>query len=50
MDELHLVVGPTVLGDGTPIFAAPVSGLTLLDTRRFEGSDNVVLRYTAAGA
>ena len=50
VDELHLVVGPTVLGDGTPIFAAPVSGLSLLDTRRFEGSDNVVLRYAAAGA
>jgi riboflavin biosynthesis pyrimidine reductase len=49
VDELHLVVGSTVLGGGTPIFGAPVAGLTLQDTCRFEGSDNVVLRYAATG-
>jgi len=45
VNELHLMVGAVVLGGGTPIFSAPVNGLTLLDVRRFDGSDNVVLRY-----
>jgi dihydrofolate reductase len=44
IDELHLMVGPTALGEGTPIFEAPVD-LVLLDARRFDGSDNVLLRY-----
>lgn len=47
VDELHLMVSPTALGGGTPIFAAPAD-LTLLETRRFEGSDNVLLSYAAA--
>lgn len=47
IDELHLMVGPQVLGGGTPIFMVPAT-LTLLGTRRFEGSDNVLLRYAAA--
>jgi dihydrofolate reductase len=47
VDELHLMVGPAALADGTPIFTAPVE-LTLLDTRRFEGSDNVLLVYAPA--
>jgi hypothetical protein len=35
-----------VLGGGTPAFGAgPVPPLRLLDTRRREGSDNVLLRY-----
>ena len=42
------MVGSTVLGAGTPIFGAPVAGLALEDTRRFDGSSNVVLRYTVA--
>ena len=44
VDELHLMVGPAALGEGTPLFDAPVD-LALLDTRRFEGSNNVLLRY-----
>lgn len=48
VDELHLMVGAAVLGGGTPAFSAPVGGLTLLGSRRFEGSDNVVLRYAPA--
>jgi dihydrofolate reductase len=44
IDELHLMVSPAALGNGTPIFRVPVD-LTLLGTRRFEGSDNVLLRY-----
>lgn len=46
VDELHLMVGPAALGDGTPIFGMPAD-LALLETRRFKGSDNVLLRYSA---
>lgn len=45
VDELHLLVGAVVLGGGTPIFDAPSKGLTLLEARRSDGSDNVLLRY-----
>jgi dihydrofolate reductase len=46
VDELHLMVGASVLGGGTPAFdAGAVASLRLLDTRRREGSDNVLLRY-----
>jgi hypothetical protein len=38
------MVGPAALGEGTPLFDAPVD-LVLLAARRFEGSDNVLLRY-----
>jgi len=46
VDELHLIVGPTPLADGTPCFTQRTAALRLLDTRRFDGSDNVVLRYS----
>jgi dihydrofolate reductase len=46
VDELHLMLGAAVLGGGTPAFGAgPVPPLRLLDTRRREGSDNLLLRY-----
>ena len=44
VDELHLMVGPSALGGGTPVFDEPTA-LTLLEARRFDGSDNVLLRY-----
>jgi dihydrofolate reductase len=44
VDELHLIVGATVLSDGTPGLPAGAS-LRRLDTRTFEGSDNVLVRY-----
>ena len=44
VDELHLMVSPNALGEGVPLFTAPVD-LTLLEARRFDGSDNVLLRY-----
>ena len=44
VDELHLMVGATVLTGGTPLFQDRAS-LHLLDVRRFDGSDNVVLVY-----
>ena len=47
VDELHLMQGSVVLGEGTPLFTAPVDGLRLVGTRRFEGSDNVLLTYAA---
>jgi dihydrofolate reductase len=46
VDELHLMVGAAVVGGGTPAFGAgPVPPLRLVETRRRDGSDNVVLRY-----
>jgi dihydrofolate reductase len=47
VDEFRLMVGPAVLGGGTPAFAGPAS-LRLKDTRRSEDSDNVLLIYAAA--
>jgi dihydrofolate reductase len=44
IDELHLMVSPNALGSGTPIFDDPVD-LQLLETRRFDNSSNVLLRY-----
>jgi len=46
VDELHLMIGPVVLGAGTPIFAGqPAVSLRLLDTRTWDGSGNVLVRY-----
>jgi dihydrofolate reductase len=46
VDELHLVVGATVLGHGTPIFVSPpATGLELLGTQTWDDSDNVLVRY-----
>lgn len=51
VDELHLMVGPVVLGGGTRLFGDGVeSNLRLIEIRRQEGSDNVVLRYDAQPA
>jgi dihydrofolate reductase len=45
-DELHLMVGASVLGEGTPAFGAgPLPPLRLLNARRRNGSNNVLLRY-----
>jgi dihydrofolate reductase len=46
VDELHLLVGPVVLGAGLPAYGAgPLPPLRLIDVRRREGSDNVLLSY-----
>jgi dihydrofolate reductase len=46
VDEIHLMVGHVVLGGGTPIFKGkPDDSLRLLDIRKWDYSDNVVLRY-----
>ena len=46
IDELHIMVSPGALGAGIPLFTSPVQ-LSLLEARRFDGSDNVLLRYAA---
>jgi len=48
VDELHLMIGPVVLGDGTPAFGTGAPALALLDTRTFADSANVVLRYAVS--
>jgi len=46
VDELHLMIGPVVLGAGTPVFGSrPVGPLRLVGTRTWEGSGNVLVRY-----
>jgi dihydrofolate reductase len=49
VDELHLMVGPVVLGEGVRAFDGPGPALRLRDSRRFDGSDNVLLRYEVRG-
>lgn len=46
VDELHLMIGAAVLGDGTPGFLAPPpADLRLLDVRTWEDSGNILARY-----
>jgi dihydrofolate reductase len=47
VDELYLMISPVALGRGTPTFTA-TTPLTLLGTRTFTGSGNVLLRYAPA--
>jgi dihydrofolate reductase len=51
VDELHLMIGSVVLGNGTPIFVAPIAYndpkllLQLIDSRKFKGSENLLVQY-----
>lgn len=46
VDELHVMVGNGVLGDGVPAFTRGLpERLRLVEARRFEGSDNLLLVY-----
>ena len=46
VDELHLLLGAVVLGDGVRAFAQPAARpLRLLAQRRLEGSETALLRY-----
>ena len=47
VDEIHLMVGTVVLGEGVPAFVGkPEASLQLLEApRTWEGSGNVLLRY-----
>jgi dihydrofolate reductase len=46
IDEIHLMIGNHLLGEGVPVFVgqSPAS-LRLLDVRGWEDSDNILLRY-----
>ncbi|MEZ4680976.1 MAG: dihydrofolate reductase family protein [Caldilineaceae bacterium] len=46
IDEIHLLLGNRILGAGVPVFAGKTSAtLRFIDTRRWEGSGHVLLRY-----
>lgn len=46
IDEIHLMIGNLVLGAGIPVFVGKTpASLRLLAVRRWEDSDNVLLRY-----
>jgi riboflavin biosynthesis pyrimidine reductase len=48
VDEVHLLVGPVVLGDGVRAFTTLPKQLRLLDARTFPGSGNVLHRYATS--
>ncbi len=46
VDELHLLVCPVVVGAGSPMFGGqPPAPLRLIETRTWEDSGNVLVRY-----
>jgi dihydrofolate reductase len=46
VDELHLMIGPGVVGEGVRAFEVrPPGSLRLLDTRTFDGSSLLLVRY-----
>ena len=46
VDEIHLLIGNLVLGQGVPVFVSKTpAALRLIDTRRWENSNNGLLRY-----
>jgi len=48
VDEVHLMIGPVLVGAGSPLFdGRPPVSLRLLDTRTWEDSGNVLARYEA---
>jgi dihydrofolate reductase len=51
VDELHLMIGAGVLGDGVPAFTGPPPvSLRLLGTRTWDGSSLVLTRYAVTPA
>jgi dihydrofolate reductase len=48
VDEIHLMIGPAMLGGGTPVFAGPRMPLRLLEHRTLDGSDLILTRYAPA--
>jgi len=47
VDELHLMIGPVVVGEGTPAFEGQHAGLALrrIGVRELDGSENLLVRY-----
>jgi dihydrofolate reductase len=49
VDELRLLIGNVVLGEGVPVFEAGLpASLALIEECRLDGSDIVMLRYACA--
>jgi dihydrofolate reductase len=46
VDEIHLMIGNLVLGEGVPVFVGETAAsLRLIEVRSWEGSDNILVRY-----
>jgi dihydrofolate reductase len=46
IDEIHLMIGNVVLGEGIPIFVGkPPASLRLVEVRSWRDSDNILVRY-----
>lgn len=46
VDEIHLMIGNVVLGEGVPVFVGKSEALLrLIEVRTWEDSDNILLRY-----
>jgi dihydrofolate reductase len=45
VDEVHLMIGPALLGAGTPVFSGSRVALRLLESRTLDGSELVLARY-----
>ncbi len=46
VDEIHLMIGNMVLGEGVPVFVGkPPASLRLIDVRSWEDSDTILVRY-----
>lgn len=47
IDELHLMIGSALLGDGVPVFSGPRTSLRLVDVRQLGDSQLILARYAA---
>jgi dihydrofolate reductase len=46
IDEIHLMIGSLVLGEGVPVFVGkPDASLRLIDVRTWEDSNHILARY-----
>jgi dihydrofolate reductase len=45
VDELHVIIGAALLGSGTRTFRDFSASLRRIETRPFDGSDSVLIRY-----
>ena len=50
LSELHLLVGPTLLGDGVSVFTGEAAQLQLIEARQLNESSLVLHRYAARSA
>jgi dihydrofolate reductase len=49
VDELHLMIGAIAVGNGIPLFERRATSLRFMDSRTFDGSDDVLIRYRVPG-